>query len=35
MNEILQWLVIAVLSAVITVPPAIRIWRDFKEEEED
>jgi hypothetical protein len=35
MNEILQWIVISALFAVIAIPPAVRIWRDFKEEEED
>lgn len=34
-NEILQWLAIAMLIAVVVVPPAVRVYRDFKEEDEE
>lgn len=30
-NEILQWLAIAMLAT----PKAIQVWQDFKEEEEE
>lgn len=35
MNEILQWLAITILIFVVVIPSAVRVYRDFKEEDEE